>query len=188
MRQHPQKNHSTLRRMIMISIFAALSFILMMIFNIPIIPAAPYLKYEPSGGIVLICGLLFGPIAALECAGIKSVLYLLMTGDIFGTASDFIATAIFAVLTVYLINKKTNGKILGFIFCCILGSVVTTAVMIPLNYLILWLEFAMPAAAVTASLVYVIPYNILKTLCNGLIGFVLTVPFKKTISKLITNY
>ena len=69
-----------LRRRIFIALLAAIAMMLMLCFGISVIPGASYLKYEPSGGIILLCGFLLGPAGALECALVKCVLYMLVHG------------------------------------------------------------------------------------------------------------
>ena len=50
-----------LHRMTYIALLAALAMMCMLLFGIKLIPGASYLKYDPSGGVILLCGLLLGP-------------------------------------------------------------------------------------------------------------------------------
>lgn len=167
---------SSLRKLILVALLAATAFITMTIFNVPLIPAASYLKYEPSGALILLCGFLLGPVAALQTAFIKSVLYLMLTGDIYGVVSDFIAMALFVVTASCLSIKPIKAiakPYLQKIIACAIACLVTTVIMCLLNYPILYWQFGMNAQAVTASMIYVIPYNLLKTICNSVLGILL---------------
>ena len=69
-----------LHRMTYIALLAALAMMCMLLFGIKLIPGASYLKYDPSGGVILLCGLLLGPAAGLECTLVKNILYFLVHG------------------------------------------------------------------------------------------------------------
>ena len=53
-----------LKRMVFIALLASIAMLCMLCFGISVIPGATYLKYEPSGGVILLCGLLLGPAGA----------------------------------------------------------------------------------------------------------------------------
>ena len=86
-----------LKKKILLALFGTLAFLIMRILEIPIIPFAAYLKYEPSGAFILTAGLLFGPAGALWACMIQSFLFFLLGGgNIFGVASDLISTVALA--------------------------------------------------------------------------------------------
>ena len=156
-----------LHRRIFIALLAAIAMLVMLVFGIPLIPAAAYLKYEPSGAVVLLCGLLLGPSSALQCALLKSALYFIIHGgSLYGIFSDLLATVAFAVPVALLAQKFVRFP-WRRIPACIVGSLIATAVMIPANYIILHFQFQMSVSAVTTALIYIIPFNLLKAACNS---------------------
>ena len=157
-----------LRRRIFIALLAAIAMMLMLSFGISVIPGARYLKYEPSGGIILLCGFLLGPAGALECALVKCVLYILVHGgSLYGHVSDLLATCVFAGTTSYLLYRKKQPERKDMFIFPVVGAIAVTLVMIPANYVILHLQYGMTASAVSASMIYIIPFNLIKAGLNS---------------------
>lgn len=166
-----------LKRMVFVALLAAMAVVLMY-FGVALIPAAHYLKYEPSGAIILICGLLLGPGAAAQCAFVKCVLYFIVHGGSpYGHISDLIATLALCCLASALNRRFTATRPApGKIPACLAGVAAATILMIPANYVILYLQYGMTPDAVSASMIYVIPYNILKAGLNSVIALILYEP------------
>lgn len=162
-----------LKRMIFIALLAAMATVLMYL-GFSIFPAAHYLKYEPSGAVILLCGLLLGPAAAAECALVKCVLYFLTHGGSpFGHLSDLIAMLSFSCTAAALSRRLGPQRAGCRVLACAAACVAVTLVMIPANYVILYLQYGMEPAAVTATMVYVIPYNLLKSGLNSALALAL---------------
>ena len=152
-----------LRRMVFTAMLAAIAMLIMLCFGVSVIPGAAYLKYEPSGAVILLCGLLLGPASALECAVVKCVLYFLVHGGSpYGHFSDLLATSVFVGCAAFLAYRLRPSTKRGLLLCCVVGGVAATLVMIPANYVILHLQYGMDPAAVAASMVYIIPFNLVK--------------------------
>lgn len=175
-----------LQRLVFIALLSAIAMMCMLCFGVSVIPGATYLKYEPSGGVILLCGLLLGPAGALECAFVKCILYILVHGGSpYGHISDLLATCVFVGGTTFLLYKlKGDGKV-RMILCCAGGAIAATLVMIPANYVILHLQYGMDPAAVTASMVYIIPYNLVKTCLNSALALCLYHPVSQAIRKTV---
>lgn len=175
-----------LQRLIFIALLSAIAMMFMLCFGIAVIPGATYLKYEPSGGVILLCGLLLGPAGALECALVKCILYFLIHGGSpYGHFSDLLATCVFAGITTYLmfrLQKTSRGRMW---LCCAVGAISATLVMIPANYFILHLQYGMSSAAVSSSMIYIIPYNLFKTCLNSVFALSLYSPVNKAIRKTV---
>ena len=154
-----------LQRMVFTAMLAAIAMLIMLFFGVSVIPGATYLKYEPSGAVILLCGLLLGPASALECAVVKCVLYFLVHGGSpYGHLSDLLATCVFVGISTFLayrLRTSANARKWLILFC-VVGGVAATLVMIPANYVILHLQYGMDPAAVTASMIYIIPFNLVK--------------------------
>ncbi len=175
-----------LQRLIFIALLASMAMVVMLCFGISLIPGATYLKYEPSGGVILLCGLLLGPAGALECAIVKNILYFLIHGgNPYGHISDFLATCVFVGVSTLLLYKFSKGGKISMILCCAAGAAAATLFMIPANYVILHLQYGMDPAAVTASMVYIIPYNLVKTCLNSAFALCLYHPVSQAIRKTV---
>lgn len=179
---------SKLKQLIFVALLAAMAMVLMHT-GTSLIPAARYLKYEPSGAVILLCGMLLGPAAAAECALVKCILYFISHGgNPYGHLSDLIAMLTFACITTALMHRMgvQSGK--KRILACAVGVLAVTLVMIPANYVILYLQYGMTPAAVTATMIYVIPYNILKAALNSVLALVVYTPVYKALSKMEVSH
>ncbi|MDQ9708161.1 ECF transporter S component, partial [Acinetobacter baumannii] len=56
------------------AMLASLSFVLVLLINFPILPAVPFMKYDPADIPILIGSFLFGPIGGLILTAIVSVI------------------------------------------------------------------------------------------------------------------
>ena len=175
-----------LHRLVFTALLAAMATLLMVTINVPIIPAAAYLKADPSGAVILLGGLLLGPMGALECALLKSLLYFLVHGgSLYGIFSDLIATLTFTVMASWTAGRLHHVSLPRLIACCLEGCCAATLLMIPANYGILALQFGMSPQAVTASMIYIIPYNLLKTLGNSAVALAIFPAVYNALSKRI---
>ena len=175
-----------LHRLVYIALLAALAMMYMLLFGFKLIPAASYLKYDPNGAVILLCGLLLGPAAGLECAVVKGILYFLVHGGSpYGHISEFLATATLVFVSTYLAHRFQARDMRKQILCCAVGCLAATLVMIPANYVILYLQYGMAAEAVTASMIYVIPFNLLKAAMNSMIALVLHGPVRRALEKIL---
>jgi len=102
--------NKSLRNLVLMSMFAAMSYMLMFTMQIPLIPAAPYLKYDPSDVPTLIGGFALGPVAAVIISGIKALLYLITKGESgpVGSIQNFLASASFAFTAASIYRKRPS--------------------------------------------------------------------------------
>lgn len=178
---------NSLERLIIISILAALSFILMLIqFPIPFLP--PFLTVDFSDIPAFIGFIIFGGGAGALIIIMKIVLYgLLMASEPIGPLSNMLA-AFSLLLPIYFIYSKYRSKrglILGFIA----GIITLTAMMAVLNYFVLLPMYgiiidqsdlvANIRAVVTAG---IIPFNLIKGTLVCLVAYVVYI---KIVPKLL---
>ena len=144
------------------AMFSALAFVTV-IFSEFIPKVAGFLSYEPKDSIVVIAGLIFGPVYSLIIAIVVSFMELITisaTGPI-GFLMNVISTTAFAVPAVlfYRKNRTQKGAVIGL---CI-GIITMTAAMILWNYIITPLYMHVDRSQVVAMLLPVfLPFNILK--------------------------
>ncbi len=72
-------SRSKVHRLVGIALLAAIGYVLMM-FSFPIIPAFPFLKLDLSDLVVLLGGLLYGPVGGIAVAFVRSLVHFALTG------------------------------------------------------------------------------------------------------------
>ena len=157
-------NKTTLstRQIAVMAMFCAIAFVTV-IFSEFIPKVAGFLSYEPKDSIVVIAGLLFGPVHSLIIAIVVSFMELITiseTGPI-GFLMNVISTCAFAIPAAlfYRKNKTQKSAVIGL---CI-GILTMTAAMLLWNYIITPLYMHVDRAQVVGMLLPVfLPFNILK--------------------------
>ena len=97
---------------LMCAIAALFSFI-----QIPLLPAAPFLTYDPSPMPAMVCGFAFGPGAGFVVGSIAAVIHGLILGEWVGSLMNICATLFFVVPSALIYKKKhtLKGAIVGLI-------------------------------------------------------------------------
>ncbi len=173
---------NNVRKMTTMAILSAMSIVLMLLIRIPILPAAPYLIYEPADIPIFVGTFIFGPLSGLVMTIVVSVIqaFALSTDGWVGLVMHVAATGAF-VITAGLIYKKYN-KFAGAIAALVAGTLVMTLVMIPVNLIIQPNFYGTPIEVVKSLIVpVIIPFNLIKAGVNSL----WTLLVYKTISKLV---
>ncbi len=163
-----------LRRIILASILAALSFVLMRFTEFPLIPSAPFLKVS-FGDIPLLIGAVYlGPWYGVSIALVKDLLFLASGGGgggPLGVLVNFIAISTFAFVVGIVVKGSINLKRLIFGF--VLGTIAMAAVMIPVN---LWaVPLFLPNVTHSYLIIYIFKVNIPFNLLEGAIDSVITI-------------
>ena len=119
------------------AMLAALSLILVMLINFPILPAVPFMKYDPADIPILIGSFLFGPIGGIILTAIVSILQgLFISGDggPIGIIMHFLATGTFALIAgfIYQRTRTKRAAIIGLV--C--GALSMTLIMVICNLLL----------------------------------------------------
>ena len=161
------------------SIFIALAVITGYLIHFPILPAAPFLLYDPGHVFLLIASFEFGPKAGIITSLVYALIFAMITGQggPWGALMNFLATSAFVLVSssIYFKRHDRNGAVIGLI----LGTLAMTAIMIPANLLITPLYMGVNRTIVIQLLLpAIIPFNILR----GVISSVLTLMIYKRIS------
>ena len=129
------KQFFTARRIAYIATFTALSFALRFL-SFTILPAVPYLKFDFSDAIVLICAYAMGPTAGLITGILKEVLYgAFFSGSAFvGELANIIVMIPF-ILIPSIIYKKHKG-IKSVVIWIVVACLVRTLWSFPVNWLL----------------------------------------------------
>lgn len=144
-------------------------------FEFPILPSAPFLKYDASEVPALIAAFGMGPLAGFLTVFLKSLLFHFsgknMTG-IVGTSAMIVAGTALVVPAgiVYARMKNIRGAVLGLLS----GIVGITVIMFFANLYVLLPLWGIPEE-IRASLVRsaVVPFNIIKGFTSSIVTFLL---------------
>jgi len=169
-----------------LAMLAAVSYISVVFIRIPIMPAAPFLDYDPKDVVIVIGGFMFGPLAALFLSIVTALLQFFTLGastGLLGLFMNIIASASFTCTAafIYSYKKSVSGAVIGLVS----GILMTTGVMLLWNYIItpIWLE--VPRAAVAAMLVPVfLPFNLIKSGLNAAIAMFLYKQLSSALKKI----
>lgn len=172
------------RKMVTLAVMAALAYMVMLLIKFPVIPAVPFLKYEPKDVIITISGFMFGPLASLLTSAVVSLVEMVTVSDTgpIGALMNFIGTSAFAC-TAAIIYKKFHTIKGAFAGLCI-STLLMTLVMLAWNYLITPLYMGMPREAVAEMLLpYFLPFNMLKGVLNSALTMLIYKPLSNIMRK-----
>ena len=162
------QNRNT-KKLVGVSMLAAVAFILMF-FAFPIIPGVTFLKIDFSDIPVLLGMFLYGPVAGIAVAVIRTILHYVQTGGDagypIGDTASLIASLAYCLPIYYLMrNKAENTK--NLLLANTLGTVSLTVILSVLNaYVLIPLYFAVLHFSVGPIQKYVfygvVPFNLIK--------------------------
>ena len=172
-----KKNQVSVSYITVIAMFAAVSYVLV-IFSKAIPNVAGFLSYEPKDAMIVIAGLLFGPLSSVLISVIVSFIEMITISStgFYGFIMNVIASCAFAVLPAwyYQKNRTKKGAVIGL--CG--GVICMVAVMLLWNYIITPLYMHVDRSVVVGMLATVfLPFNLIK----GGINAGLTLVFYKPI-------
>jgi riboflavin transporter FmnP len=168
------------QQLVMLGMLSAVAYLLMLTIKFPILPGAPFLKYDPSDAAGLMAGILYGPVSGIVVVAIKEVFFF--ARNPFGITADFIAAATFVGVTAWGYHRGSGSTTSRLLRAAALGIAARVLVMIPANFVILRLQFGLPPARVAGMLLpAIIPFNALKGVMNVLLAFVVAVPLVRRV-------
>ena len=165
--------HQRIQRLVGIACLGALAFILMF-FEFPVLPMAPYLKLDFSDVPVLLGGYIYGPVGGIIIAAIKCLIHGMIHGfspaELIGVTSDFISSLALLLPFCWVWRHHNWSKKRQAITGIILGTVTLTVLMSLLNlwiltplYMAVWnWKSTLPVSQLVA--IGVLPFNIIKGL------------------------
>ncbi len=161
---------------LMCAIGAMLSFV-----EFPLVPAAPFLKYDASLVPAMVCGFAYGPAAGIAVGTIGAIIHGIMLADLTGCIMNILVVFGF-ILPAALVYKRSRtykfaiaGLALG-----IAGALVMALIG---NLTLTPLYMGVPLEAVVEMIIPIlIPFNLVK----GALNAVLTLVVYKSISNVIT--
>ncbi len=141
------------------------------------VPLVLFLKYDPKDIIIVISGLIFGPLTSFSVTLIVSLIemFTISENGILGFLMNIISSCSFACTAAFVYRKKRklSGAIIG-LFC---GWGCMVLVMLLWNYIITPVYMGYPREAVAELLIPVfLPFNLIKGGLNAAITMILCKP------------
>ncbi len=179
------KQKSLADRLTKLGMLTALSIILVYVIHFPIFPAASFLEYDMADVPILIGTFLYGPWWGLALTAVVSLLQWLLVSPQslwVGAVMHFCATGSYVIAAGLIYRKMRSLK--GALIGMAIGSVLQTAMMVPMNLIFTVHFFGVPKETVLALLpTAIIPFNAIKTVANSVLTFLLY----KRVEKLLTK-
>lgn len=167
----------------------------MEVLQLPLVPAAPWLRYDAGDVPVLVAAFSLGPGPGLAVAALKSLLFAMFHPSpenlLLGVPMNFLCGGVFAYVagSVYRRRRTRDGALAAIV----LGGISATIALVLANLLVVPIELRlfMPhlpevpsALLVHVVLVTTLPFNLIKCGLNGVLVFLLY----KRISTSLTSW
>ena len=168
------------KRIAVTALFCALAAICTLFVEFPILPAVPWLKYDPSAIVCLIAGFAFGPATGAVVSVISYLPHIATASGFWGMVMAIVAT-ISMVLPASLVYKR-DTTLRGAIVGMVLGAVVSVCACILANIVVTPLYAHMATADVIALIVpALLPFNVLKVAINAVVTALIYKPVTKAL-------
>lgn len=155
--------------------------VLLSFIEFPLLPAAPFLKFDASIMPAMVCGFAYGPAAGLATGIVGAIAHGIILADYWGALMNILVVVGY-ILPAALIYRKAHtmkGALVGLL----LGIVCAVAMAIVGNLLVTPIYLNTPVEVVIGMIVPIlVPFNAIKAVINS----VLTLVVYKSISNLIT--
>ena len=173
-------NTQKVKKLTIISLFCAMSFIVSLIFPIKVM----FLTLDFKDTISTICGMFFGPVAGLFCAVIVPFIeFLYSDTGVYGLIMNLMSSVTFVCVStlIYKYRKTIWGAVIGLVT----AACATVAVMLLANLFITPYYMGVTQEAVINLIPKVIlPFNVVKTILNASITMLLYKPISKVLKRM----
>ena len=168
--------NNKVQKMVSIAMLAAIGTVLQFV-AFPIMPAFSFLKIDFSDIPILLGMFLYGPLAGVITAFVRSLLHLFLTGlapqNMVGDFASFLASSIFTLPIFYFFGKKKNirtnrivGLVSGILALTIFRSIANYFVITPVYLQLYGVTTQQFLGTSLASYVAIgiVPFNLIKGL------------------------
>lgn len=150
-----------------LAVLCGLSVVLVWLIHFPIIPAAPFLEYDPADICILIAGLSYGTGAGLLTTVIVSVIQgmtVSVSSGWIGVLMHILSTGVFVSVSSLAYKKQGLGTALFW------GAVSMVIAMIPINLVFTGIFMGAGTETVAKMLMpAIIPFNAIKAGINAVL-------------------
>lgn len=123
-------NRWSTKQLVTMALMCALGALFMYV-QLPILPSAPFLTYDPSLVPAMVCGFAYGPGAGTAVAAMAIVIHALTTGDWVGAIMNLVATLGYILPAAIVYQKMHTYK--GAVIGLALGVIAATALSMVAN-------------------------------------------------------
>ncbi len=167
---------NNIRKITSLGMLGAISIILVAVVHFPIMPAAPFLEYDPADVPILIGTFAFGPLAGFLLTIVVSIIQGMTvsaaSGGPIGILMHIFATGSCVLIAgnIYAKNKTRKSAAIALV----VGALVMTTAMVLMNLILTPIFLGQSIQTVIKMLVpAIIPFNLIKAGLNCAITFVL---------------
>lgn len=166
-----------IKKISILAMMAALSYMLVVVVRIPFMPGASYLKLDVKDIPIMLGGFIYGPVSSVLMSLVVSFVEMITVSESgpIGFLMNFISTIAFVLPPVILYKKKKTiwSAALGLL----LGTVFMTVMMMLWNYIITPFYQNVPRSVIKSMLVPVfLPFNFIKGIVNSALAFMIYKP------------
>ncbi len=165
------------KRIVVTAMLCAIAYVVMVAVHLNIVPAAPFLTYDPKDVIITIGGFIYGPAEVLIISFIVAFLEMITVSDtgIIGFVMQVIATLSFSGVAAVIYRRIHTHK--GGLLALVAGTICMAIIMVLWNLLLSPIYLGTDRATVVAMLVpAIIPFNVLKGIINSVIVLLIYKP------------
>ena len=176
------ENGWSTRRIAMTALLCAVAAICTLFVEVPIVPGVAWLKYDPSGIVALVAGLVFGP-ATGAVVSIVSYLPHIATASGFWGMLMAIAATFSLVMPAALVYRRDHSR-KGLVIGLVISAVASVAVCIVMNLVVTPIYARMSVSDVAALIVpALLPFNVAKVAINCVVTALILEPVSKALGK-----
>ncbi|MCM0582256.1 ECF transporter S component [Weissella diestrammenae] len=181
------------RQLTVIALLSAVAFVLMVFASFPIIPSVSFLKIDLSFVPIFIGATLLDLKSGYAILLVRSVLKLLLNNagvnDYIGLPMNILAFALLLTIMVYYLKRTRWQLWLRISSAVVIGSILTTVLMVALNY-----YYAVPLYAQFANfdisktfgvfnylIMAVVPFNLLQGVILSGLAVIMAMPIQRAL-------
>ena len=175
------KSIEKVKKLTAVAMFCALAYVCTVLIKVPVM----FLTLDVKDSLIILCSLLFGPIAGLAIAIVVPLLEFITVSDtgVYGLIMNLLSSITFSMVTgiIYRYKKSLTGAIVGLVS----GVFAVTAVMMLANLLITPHFMGAPVEAVIELIPkLLLPFNLTKAVLNAAIVLLLYKPLSVTLKRI----
>lgn len=176
------ENGWSTRRIAMTALLCAAAAICTLFVEFPIVPGISWLKYDPSGIVALIAGLVFGPATGAVVSVISYLPHIATASGFWGMIMAMVATFSLVVPAALVYRRDRSRR--GLILSLVIGAVACVAASIVMNLVITPVYAHVSVSDVIALIVpALLPFNIAKVAINCVVCALVLKPVSRAIGK-----
>ena len=169
-----------MQQIAVIAMFCALSYASMLVIKIPV----QFLDLDVKDSIIILCGLIFGPVSAVAVSVIVPLLqfFTISSTGYYGLIMNVLSSLSFSLVASLIYKYKKTFK--GAIAALVCGVFSMTAIMVLAN-LVVTPHFMGVPTSVVAELIptLLLPFNLTKAVLNAAIVLLLYKPLSNALKR-----